>query len=67
MENENKELQLIAMVQNLEANWAKYSQEVRDHGSSRTQLDTCKGLQKKLRAYCEKRKKEIESKQQKLF
>lgn len=64
----SKELQLIAMVERLQAEQHKYFKEKRQYGNSPTQLELCKKLESELKKYCADRKKEIENEQQlKLF
>ena len=67
MDNTNKELVLIAMVEEVQREQHRYYKEKRLYGNSSQQLEKCKKLEKQLKEYCTKRKKEIENKQQQLI
>jgi hypothetical protein len=63
----NKELELIAMVQDVQQEQSKYFKEKKLYGNSTTQLEICKTKEKQLKDYLAKRKKEIENIQVELF
>lgn len=63
----NSELELINKYIHVRSEQKKYFKEKRLYGNSTQQLDLCKQLEKELDEYCNKRKKELESKQQNLF
>lgn len=63
----NKELELITMIEKVQREQHQYFKEKRLYGNSSQQLEKCKILEKQLKDYCTKRRKEIESKQQNLF
>lgn len=70
MEN-TKELELIKMVQHMQAEQKEYWRLKRIYGNAGQQLDKCKALEKELTKYCAERLKAITSqpeiKQQTLF
>jgi hypothetical protein len=63
----NYELELITMVQKVQAEQKEYWSLKRKYGNATQQLDLCKKLEKELKEYCNKRKKEIENIQTQLF
>lgn len=67
MDNTNKELELITMVEEVQREQHQYFKEKRLYGNSSQQLEKCKKLEKELKDYCTKRKKEIETQRTQLF
>lgn len=55
----NKELELIEMVEKMQAEQREYFKLKAQFGNASKQLAVCKGLEKDLRNYCKKRRLEI--------
>lgn len=62
-----KELELIGMVEKMQAEQREYFRLKAQYGGATQQLEKCKALEKELRKYCADRRKEIEGIQKSLF